>query len=71
MATGKPGEKCPASLMEDSWEEGFDCSLEPGHEGPHRDMTDWNARNESTDVSGRAYRWAYEWEWTGIVEALT
>ena len=54
---------CGEELLEDSWEEGFDCSLPVGHDGPHRDMTYWNARNESMSVDGRKYRWVYEWEY--------
>lgn len=46
---------CAVTLMEPQWEEGFECVLVAGHDGPHRDELD------STDSQGRAYRMAYEW----------
>lgn len=55
--------QCGDYLMEDSWQEGFTCSLPAGHKGMHRDMTDVNEINESTDRDGRRYAWAYEWEY--------
>ena len=62
----EPSPQCRDHLMEPGWEEGFDCSLPPGHDGPHRDMTDWNERNESKSSDGRAYIWAYEWQYCDV-----
>lgn len=55
------GQRCGEELMEDSWEEGFRCTLPPDHHGPHRDTSDWDGDNLSTDSTGRKYRWVMEW----------
>jgi hypothetical protein len=52
--------KCGETLMEDTWAEGFECSMGKGHAGPHRDQ-DASGVNVGTDVSGRGYRWVHEW----------
>ena len=57
--------RCGDELMEDDWEEGFRCTLPPGHNGPHRDTSDWDAENFSTSSAGKRYRWVYEWRYEG------
>lgn len=59
-----PARPCRAHLMEPDWEEGFRCSLQLGHTGPHRDEGDSNGVNESIDGRGRPYMWVNEWVWT-------
>ena len=54
-------ERCGDHLMEDDWQEGFRCTLPPGHDGPHRD---WDSHNVSTSSAGPKYRWVYEWRYT-------
>jgi hypothetical protein len=58
-------DRCADSLMEDSWEEGFECDLPAGHDGPHRDTggPEDGELNESADELGNKYRWVYEWEY--------
>lgn len=55
------GELCSEYLMEPDWEEGFQCTQEPGHDGPHRCATSVHAYNVGIDVNSRRYEWAYEW----------
>jgi hypothetical protein len=56
--------KCPATLMEKDWEEGFTCTLPEDHDGPHRD--DACEVNVSTDDVGRRYMWTYEWSFVPV-----
>jgi hypothetical protein len=58
------GPICGAYLMEDDWEEGFECSLPPGHMPPHRCAGGIYDVNESTDKNGHKYTWVYEWSYT-------
>lgn len=54
---------CHEALMEPNWDEGFFCTLERGHSGPHRDEGDPLTVNESVDIHGRRYRWVHEWRY--------
>jgi hypothetical protein len=54
---------CGAYLMEADWVEGFECSLPPEHDGPHRCEGGFTEVNESTDKDGHPYRWAHEWSY--------
>lgn len=58
-----PADRCGDDLMEDDWVEGFRCTLPPGHNGPHRDTSDWDSDNVSTSSAGKRYRWIYEWRY--------
>lgn len=53
---------CGIYLLESDWEEGYTCCLSSGHSGPHRD-TGTHANNESKDIHGRHYEWAFEWKY--------
>lgn len=55
--------QCNDFLMEDSWEDGFRCTLPDGHKGAHREHTNLNAEMVSTHRDGRAYDWAHEWQY--------
>lgn len=54
---------CGWQLMEADWQEGFECSLPDGHEGPHRCEGGVTEINESTDVTGHRYSWVHEWRY--------
>lgn len=60
---GRAGAVCGNYLMEDDWAEGFECSLPPDHDGPHRAEGGVIDVNESTDKNGATYTWVYEWEY--------
>jgi hypothetical protein len=57
--------RCGDELMENDWQEGFRCTQPPGHNGPHRDTSDFDSDNVSTSSAGRKYRWVYEWRYEG------
>lgn len=54
---------CGEFLTEEGWEEGYDCTLPDGHDGPHRMESGVNEILESIDNRGRRYTWAYEWKY--------
>lgn len=54
---------CGDYLMESDWQEGFECSLVAGHQGPHRCESGTHEVNESTSDAGRRYQWVQEWRY--------
>jgi hypothetical protein len=59
-STGKDKTRCKASLMSPQYiEEGYTCTLESGHPGPHRD----ERMSINEDIHGNKYVEICEWAW--------